>query len=97
MTTIRRLNNSYHIQIRKKGYPPLTNSFSSRATALAWAKRLESEIDRYIYLDISAAQRTTVNEVLPTKRGGDREKSRIKTLSRHLSKLYLADCGHLYM
>lgn len=103
MASIRKRTTSsgstYHVQIRKKGYPPITKSFGSRATALAWAKRVESEIDRYIYLDISAAQRTTVNEVLdrysnevlPTQKGGDREKSRIKTLSCHLGKLYLAD------
>ena len=85
MASIRRRNGTYHVQIRKKGYPPLTKSFAGRTTALAWAKKVESEIDRYIYLDISAAQRTMLsevldrfsNEVLPTKKSGDTDKSRI--------------------
>ena len=52
MATIRKRNGSYHVQVRKRGYTPVTNSFKDRATALAWAKKVESEIDRYIYLDI---------------------------------------------
>lgn len=88
MATIRKRGTGYHVQIRKKGHPPLTNSFKDRKTAHAWAKKVESEIDRYIYLDIPAALRATVrevldrfsNEVLPTKKSGDTDKSRIKTL-----------------
>lgn len=76
MATIRKRGTGYHVQIRKKGHAPLTNSFKDHKTALAWAKKVESEIDRYIYLDISAAQRTMVSavldrfnhEVLPTKK-----------------------------
>jgi hypothetical protein len=57
---------------------------------------VESEIDRYIYLDISAAQRTTVSavldrfnhEVLPTKKSGDTDKSRLKTLQAELGRYY---------
>jgi hypothetical protein len=59
MATIRKRNNSCHVQIRKKGYPPITITFMGRATDLAWAKKVESEIDRHIYLDIPAAHRTT--------------------------------------
>jgi len=35
MATIRKRGNSYHIQIRKNGYPQITNSFKDRKTALA--------------------------------------------------------------
>jgi uncharacterized coiled-coil DUF342 family protein len=98
MAAIRKRCSSWNVQIRKKGYPLLSETFKDRKTALAWAKKVESEIDRYIYLDISAAQRTTVsevldrfsNEVLPTKKSGDTDKSRIKTLSRQLGKY----CSH---
>jgi integrase len=99
MATIRKRNGKYHVQIRKKGVAPLTSSFKDRATALQWAKKVESEIDRYIYLDISAAQTTTVSkvlnkyskEVLPTQKGGEVEKYRIKILKEQLGKTYLAD------
>ena len=64
MATIRKRCSGWNVQICKKGYPPLTRSFKDRSTALSWAKKVESEIDRYIYLDISVAQTTTVNEVL---------------------------------
>ncbi len=62
MASIRRRNNSYHVQVRKKGYPTLTATFTDHSTALSWAKKVESEIDRGIYLDISIAQSTTVRE-----------------------------------
>jgi hypothetical protein len=99
MATIRKRGSSYHVQIRKKGYPPLTSSFKDRATAHQWAKKVESEIDRNIYLDISAAQTTTCSkvldkyskEVLPTQKGGEVEKYRIKILKEQLGKTYLAD------
>jgi hypothetical protein len=79
MATIRKRSSSWNVQIRKKGHPLLSETFKDRKTALAWAKKVESEIDRYVYLDISAAQRTTVSnvldrfskEVLPTKKSGD--------------------------
>ena len=99
MATIRKRSSSWNVQIRKKGHPLLSETFKDRKTALAWAKKVESEIDRYVYLDISAAQRTTVSnvldrfskEVLPTKKSGDTDKSRIKTLKAELGKYYLAD------
>ncbi len=32
MATIRKRSNSYHVQIRKLGYPTLTKSFRNKAT-----------------------------------------------------------------
>ena len=49
MATIRKRKDSCHVQIRKRGYPSLTNSFNARSTALAWAKKVASKIDRHIY------------------------------------------------
>ena len=70
MATIRKRStgtgkrSTYHVQIRKKGHPPLTNSFKDRATALAWAKRVESEIDRYIYLDCTPSAPAGQNSLI---------------------------------
>ena len=99
MATNRKRSSSWNGQIRKKGHPTLTISFIDLKTALEWDKIVESVIDMYIYLDISAAQRITVgdvlerfsNEVLPTKKSGDTDKSRISTLKTYLGKHILAD------
>lgn len=99
MATIRKRNNSYHVQIRKQGHPTLTKSFRDKATALAWIKKTESEIERELYLDISVAQRTSLNEVLtrfkdevlPTKKSGITDLSRIKFLQEHFGNQTLSD------
>ena len=95
MATIRKRCSSWNVQIRKKGHPLLSNTFNDRKTVIAWAKKVESEIDRYIYLDISAAQRTTVSElldiygeeVLPTKKSVETDESRIRTLKKQLENI----------
>ena len=38
MATIRRRGKTYHVQIRKVGYPPVTKSFSSITVARKWTK-----------------------------------------------------------
>ena len=41
MATIRKRGTSWHVQIRRKGYPTKTGSFSTKAEANAWAKETE--------------------------------------------------------
>ncbi|HET8701804.1 MAG TPA: site-specific integrase [Nitrococcus sp.] len=64
MATIRRRDNRYHVQIRKKGSRPLTKSFLKRDDATAWARKVESEIERGIYVDSLEAQHTTLADAL---------------------------------
>lgn len=98
MATIRKRGNSYQVQIRVKGSKPITRSFKDKRNALVWIKKTESEIERGIFLDTSEATKTTLAEVLdryalevlPYKKGGTRELSRIKTIVKHLGKYNLA-------
>lgn len=79
---------SYHVQIRKRGYPTQTATFSKLAAAEAWAKDIESEMQRGVFVPRSEAEKTLVSqaldryelEVLPSKRGEKADKSRLKTL-----------------
>jgi hypothetical protein len=67
----------WQVRIRKKGYPLQIKTFDKKAQAQAWARQMESEMDRGIWQDRSEAERTTVGdlldryarEILPTKRG----------------------------
>jgi len=67
----------WQVRIRKKGYPLQVKTFDKKAQAQAWARQMESEMDRGIWQDRSEAERTTVGdlldryarEILPTKRG----------------------------
>jgi integrase len=89
MATIRkRGEGQYHVQIRKRGYPTQTKTFSREADARRWATIVESEMERGVFVSRNEAEATLVsevltryaNEVLPTKRSEQSDKSRIKTL-----------------
>lgn len=89
MATIRkRGEGQYHVQIRKRGYPTQTKTFSKEVDARRWATIIESEIERGVFVSRTEAEGTLIKEllqrytteVLPTKRGEQSDKSRIKTL-----------------
>lgn len=99
MATIRKKGEcQWHCQIRRKGHQPQTSTFSTRADAEAWARGIESEMDRGVFRSTAEAERTTLEqvldryerEVLPTKKGQAADKSRIKTLKARLGTIKLA-------
>ncbi|WP_043756051.1 site-specific integrase [Imhoffiella purpurea] len=100
MATIRKRGDRYHVQIRKKGHPPLTKSFAKKSDALTWAKTVESRIERGVFLDTSQAQQHTLSEVLEryqteilprlSSTALTSDPYRLATLNQHLGKLSLA-------
>lgn len=89
MATIRkRGEGQYHVQIRKRGYPTQTKTFSKEADARRWATIIESEMERGVFVSRNEAEATLVaevltryaDEVLPSKRSEQSDRSRIKTL-----------------
>lgn len=76
------------MQIRKRGYPTQTKTFTKEADAKRWATIIESEMERGVFVSRSEAESTLIkdilqrfnNEVLPTKRSQQSDQSRIKTL-----------------
>ncbi|GAB3370315.1 site-specific integrase [Massilia agri] len=99
MATIRkRGEGQYHVQIRKRGYPTQTKTFSKEADARRWATIIESEMERGVFVSRTEAEATLVAEVLqryavevlPTKRSAQSDKSRIKTLTEAFGAYRLA-------
>jgi len=103
MATIRKRDNgkfiSYEAQVRKKGHAAQTKTFRVRADAEKWARLVEAEMDRGVFVDRSEAENTTLynalkrylEEVTPRKKGADREKDRIKRWqARPIAKRSLA-------
>ena len=89
MATIRKKGEGqWHVQIRKRGYPTQTKTFTSWDAADAWATVVESEMIRGIFVSRTEAEATLVRavlqryeeEILPSKRGQASDKSRLKTL-----------------
>jgi integrase len=97
MATIRRRGKTYHVQIRKVGYPPVTKSFSSITVARKWTKATEADMERR--LSVSIPSTLTVgdlleryeSEVIPTHKGSRREIYKSRTLRKDFSKIRLCD------
>jgi integrase len=99
MATIRKKGErQWHAQIRKRGYPAQTKTFSTRADAERWATIIESEMERGVFVSRSEAEATLIKdvlsrfetEILPTKRSEQSDKSRIKTLAEEFGDYRLA-------
>lgn len=71
----------WQARIRKKGFPVQIKTFRIKAEAQAWAKKIESEMERGLWRNTSEAESLTLSEcldryrdeVVPTKKGGRRE------------------------
>lgn len=81
----------WEAQIRRKGYPAQRKTFETKADAQAWARMIESEIDRGIFVSRVEAERTAfhelidryISEVAPKHKGGSTPLAR--TLSSKLT------------
>lgn len=78
----------WEAQIRKRGYPAQSKTFNTKAEAEAWAKMIESEMARGVWMSRGEAESTTLREALeryeaeivPHKKGKVQESSVIKML-----------------
>ena len=107
MATIRQNGpEQWHAQVRRTGWPPVTETLRTRKDAEAWARDVESQMDRGIFVDRSAAERTSFGEIIKTyimevteKRPGEAsraaEKSRLERFMRDELKLCAYAVAHL--
>jgi integrase len=65
MATIREKGpGQWHVQIRRTGWPTKTRTFAFKKDAEAWARAVEAQMDRGVFVDRSAAERTTLAKVI---------------------------------
>ncbi|MEO4048068.1 Shufflon-specific DNA recombinase [Pseudomonas sp. CAU 1711] len=92
MATIRnRGEYQWEVQIRRKGYPAQRKTFETKADAQAWARMIESEMDRGVFVSRAEAERTLfselidryIAEVAPKHKGAYSEIKRLEALKRH--------------
>lgn len=98
MATIRN-RGAYQWQaiVRRRGYPLTSRTLDSRKEAQLWARTVESEMDRGVYLPRNDAERTLLHElieryrrdVLPSKRGKHFGPA-LRILDEHLGRHSLA-------
>lgn len=97
MASIRYRNGKWQARVRRHGHPAVEKTFQTRVDAERWARQLEAEMDRGLYVDRSEAERMLFrdvlqryeNEALPQKRGKDAERLRLQALM----KSALAPCS----
>ena len=95
MATIRKRGSRYNVQIRKEGYPSITQTFTHRSVARKWASSIEADMERHLYTEVP--DQTTVEEllkryekqILPSHRGQQVETYRLGTLKRRLGSIRL--------
>ncbi|GAB6043895.1 tyrosine-type recombinase/integrase [Endothiovibrio diazotrophicus] len=90
MATIRRRGTHWQVQIRKRGYPPQSKSFATRAEGEAWARAVEKGLDGRVIARAEAEQTTLgealeryLREVTPTKKGAKQDSGRIRRWMAH--------------
>ena len=107
MATIRQKGpEQWHAQIRRTGWPPVSKTLRTLKDAEMWARGVESNMDRGIFVDPSAAERPTFGETIKSyikevteKRPGEAsraaEKSRLERFMRDEPKLCAFAVAHL--
>lgn len=98
-TITRRKAGQWRARVRRVGYPVQSKTFASRAEAEAWARLIESEMDRGIWQSREEAEKTTLGELVARyaaevairHKGSRQEVNRLKTfLADDLSHRRLA-------
>ena len=91
MATFRKRGaHQWQAQIRKKGYPLQSKTFDTRAAAQTWARQVEVDMDKDVFVSRVEAETLTlgdlleryVEEVTPLKRGAVSEAARIRGMLR---------------
>lgn len=88
MATLEKRGDYWRVKIRRKGYPVQTRSFDTKATAERWARDVENEMDKGIFIDRTESEKNTLRDVLsryhdevtPLKRGASAEAPRLRAL-----------------
>ncbi len=64
MAAFQKRSGAWRVLIRRRGYPPLTRTFDSKAQAETWARQIEGEMDRGVFVSRAEAENTTLADAL---------------------------------
>jgi hypothetical protein len=79
MASFIKRNGSWTARVRKTGYPETTHTFASKASALQWSQRVESDPEKFLTEQVSADHQLVTlgdlfrkygEEVTPVRRQG---------------------------
>ena len=99
MASVRELETgNWQAQVRRRGQKPVVRTFKTKLEASRWARLLESEMDRGVFLDRTQAERGTIGELIdryltevtPRKKSATKEKQRLEALKQHFGAYSIA-------
>ena len=97
MATFQKRSGNWRAIVTKLGFPRQTRTFDSKSDAEAWARAVETEMDRGHFISRKEAENTTLTEALDrferekNKKGVQQYTSLVNVWKRHpLSKRFLA-------
>lgn len=64
MACFQKRSGAWRAIVKRKGHPTLTRTFDSKGDAEVWARRIEEEIDRGVFVSRTEAEATTLREAL---------------------------------
>jgi integrase len=99
MATFEKRGQYWRAKVRRRGFPEQSRSFDTRFKAEVWARSVEAEMDRGIYVDRTEAEKNLLGdlidrylrEVTPKKRGAGPERARLLAMrERTISRIKMA-------
>ena len=100
MASLRYRKGRWQARVIRQGFAPESRTFDSRNDAIMWARAIETEIDRGVFISLKEAERTTLSELLlrysrevsPSKRAAKDDIAKLKWLAKtKVAKLSLAN------
>lgn len=64
MASFRQRNNKWQARVSRDGYPDQVKTFDAKSDAERWARSVESEMDKGLFVNTQEAQRTTLRELI---------------------------------
>jgi hypothetical protein len=91
----------WQAQVRRRGIKPVAQSFKTKVEAARWARLLESEIDRGVFVDRTEGERTTMAELInrylvevtPSKKSARQDAQRLNALKEHFVLNHVESCA----
>ncbi|MHB1174817.1 MAG: hypothetical protein ACYCZJ_06820 [Sulfuriferula sp.] len=99
MATLEKRGDYWRAKIRRKGFPIQSRSFDTKIQAEKWARDIENDMDKGVFVDRTEAEKNTLGDVLaryhdevtPLKRGAGAEAPRLRAMMRRpLAELKIA-------
>ena len=96
MSSIRKRNDRYQVQVRRRGYAPVSKTFTSRTAAKKWIQVTEADMERGSYAPppsviVCEILKRYQQDILPTHKGADVERYRLRRLNKHFGAMRLTD------